>query len=96
MTMDTNGPKHASVYCAMPPVRFGIRAFSSQIENAVRMLKAQAIAIVMINGRPMVDAPCPIESRQLVAIISPTPVATILGSPNFFSCITLNSFQTLI
>ena len=93
MTMETNGPTHASVYCAIPPVRFGISAFSSQMENAGRMLNAQAIAMVMINGSPMADAPCPMESRQLVAIINPTPVATILGKPSFFSCIISQLFS---
>lgn len=34
---------------------------------------------------PMVPAPCPKETRQLVAIINPTEIETTLRSPSFFS-----------
>ena len=64
---------HANVYCASPPVRFGISALSSAIPKAAKQFNIQANTIERINGVPIVPAPCPSESRQLVATITPTP-----------------------
>lgn len=36
---------------------------------------------------PMAEEPIPRERRQLVATMSPTPVAITLGKPSFFSVI---------
>lgn len=40
-----NGPRQASVYCASPPVVFGIRALSSDRDAMVVMLNRQAITM---------------------------------------------------
>ena len=82
-----NGPRQASVYCASPPVVFGIRALSSDRDAMVVMLNRQAITMAKIKVTPMVPAPCPSETRQLVAMTSPTETEITLLSPNFFSSI---------
>lgn len=79
--MVANGPIAASVYCASPPVRFGMRAFSSESPSAVKIFIMHAIIIEIINVDPIAPAPCPRDIKQLVATISPTPVAIALGSP---------------
>ena len=81
-----NGPIQASVYCASPPVVFGINAFNSEREATVVIFNMQAITIAKMKVTPIVPAPCPKETRQLVAIINPTEMETTLPSPNFFSC----------
>ena len=78
-----NGPIQASVYCASPPVVFGIRPFSSESEATVVIFSRQAIIIAPINGIPTVPAPCPNDTRQLVAMTSPTETETTLPNPNF-------------
>ena len=78
---------HASVYCARPPVIFGIKALSSDKEPMVVIFKRHATTIAPINTIPTSPAPCPKETRQLVAITSPTEVDMTLPSPNFFSSI---------
>ena len=83
----TNGPTQASENCASPPVRFGIRAFNSAMDNNVKMLTRHAITIVMMNVVPMLPAPIPRVNKQLDATTSPTPVATTLANPIFFSSI---------
>lgn len=82
-----NGPRQASVYCASPPVVFGIRALSSDRDAMVVMLNRQAITMAKIKVTPIVPAPCPSETRQLVAMTSPTETEITLLSPNFFSSI---------
>jgi hypothetical protein len=79
------GPRHARVYCARPPVVFGIIAFSSESEATVVIFKRQAIIIEKMNTTPTVPAPCPRETRQLVAMTSPTDIDTTLPNPNFLS-----------
>ena len=44
-----NGPRQASVYCASPPVVFGIRALSSDRDAMVVMLNRQAITMAKIK-----------------------------------------------
>ena len=83
MTMVTKGPMLARVYCGSPPVMLGISELSSETDKANRMLMTQAITIEMMNVVPIAEAPCPRESRQLVATIRPTPVATTLPMPSF-------------
>ena len=80
-----NGPMQASVYCASPPVVLGIKAFNSESEATVVIFSRQAMIIAKTNTTPMVPAPCPKETRQLVAIINPTEIETTLRSPSFFS-----------
>ena len=84
ISMVIKGPTHANVYCARPPVRFGISALSSAIAKAAKQLSIHAKIIDMIKGVPIVPAPCPRDKRQLVATITPTPVAITLNKPNFF------------
>ncbi len=79
-----NGPSPASVYCASPPVVFGISAFNSESEAMVVIFKRQAITIANINTTPTVPAPCPSETRQLVVVTRPTAIDTTLLSPNLF------------
>ena len=89
-TMETivgSGPMQASVYCARPPVIFGMSAFNSDREPMVVRFKRHATTIAPINTTPTSPAPCPRETRQLVAITRPTEVETTLSSPNFFSSI---------
>ena len=90
-----NGPMLASVYCASPPVVFGISAFNSDKEATVVILRRQAIIIAPINTTPMVPAPCPSETRQLVAMTRPTDTDTTLLSPSFFSSIASTSFSNV-
>lgn len=52
MTIVTNGPRLASVYCGSPPVIFGIRELSSDTDSANRILIEQAMTIEMINVTP--------------------------------------------
>ena len=77
----------AKVYCASPPVIFGINAFNSDKEPIVVRFKRQATTMAPINTIPTSPAPWPSETRQLVAITSPTEVDITLPSPNFFSSI---------
>ena len=51
------------------------------------MLTRHAITIVMMNVVPMLPAPIPRVNKQLDATTSPTPVATTLANPIFFSSI---------
>ena len=83
----------ASVYCARPPVVFGISALSSAIVAIVIMLKMQAMIIATMNSSPMRPAPCPRETRLLVAMTSPTETATTSLRPNFFSSISVLPLQ---
>ena len=80
-----NGPILASVYCAKPPVVFGINAFNSERDAIVVILSKQAITIATIKITPMVPAPCPSETRQLVAMTKPTETDMTLLNPSFFS-----------
>ena len=89
-TMDIKvgkGPRAARVYCASPPVVLGISAFNSDREAIVVILSRQAITMARIKITPTVPAPCPRETRQLVAITSPTDTEMTLPSPSFFSSI---------
>jgi hypothetical protein len=61
------------------------------MERAVRMLKTQASDILIIKGVPIALAPCPIDNKQLVATINPTPVAITLPNPSFFSLVGIES-----
>ena len=81
------GPRQARVYCARPPVVLGIRAFNSDRDAIVVMLSRQAMIIAGIKAIPMVPAPCPRETRQLVAMTRPTETEITLFSPSFFSSI---------
>lgn len=78
------GPRQARVYCARPPVVLGIRAFNSDRDAIVVMLSRQAMIIAGIKAIPMVPAPCPRETRQLVAMTRPTETEITLFSPSFF------------
>src|SRR5699024_11771270 len=75
-----NGPIDVSVYCARPPVVFGIRAFSSDREATVVIFKRHAITIAPIKVTTMAPAPWPRETRQLVAMTSPTYILISLLS----------------
>ena len=89
-TMDIsvgNGPIQASVYCARPPVVFGISAFNSESEATVVILSKHATIIARMNMIPIVPAPCPKDTRQLVAMTSPTDTEMTLPRPSFFSSI---------
>ena len=55
--MVTKGPIPANVYWANPPVKFGINAFNSAIDKAVRILMAQAKIIAMIKPVPKALVP---------------------------------------
>ena len=90
-TSVTKGPSPASVYCARPPVRFGINAFSSARDAAVIIFSAQARTIETINIPPIAAEPWHSDIRHVVATINPTPVETTLNRPNFFSFI---AYQT--
>ena len=56
-TMVGNGPIHARVYWARPPVIFGINAFNSERDPIVVKFKRQAITIAPINTIPTSPAP---------------------------------------
>ena len=59
-TMDTivgSGPMQANVYCASPPVMFGISAFSSDNDPMVVRFKRHATTIAPINTIPTSPAP---------------------------------------
>ena len=79
------GPMPARVYWASPPVVFGINAFNSESDATVVMFSRQAIIIAPINTTPTSPAPCPRDTRQLVATIKPTEIDTTLASPSFLS-----------
>ena len=89
-TIDTRvgtGPRLARVYCASPPVVLGINAFNSDIDAIDIILNRHAIIIAIMNTTPIEPAPCPSDTRQLVAITSPTDTDTTFLKPNFFSSI---------
>ena len=71
-----NGPIHANVYCASPPVVFGISAFNSERDAMVVMFNRHATIIATIKIVPTLPAPCPRETRQLVAMTRPTETDT--------------------
>ena len=89
-----NGPNAARVYCANPPVVFGINAFNSDKDAIVVIFSNIAINMAPINNIPNAPAPSPRDTKQLVATTNPTDTETTLPNPNFFSSIA-DSFPPL-
>lgn len=61
-----NGPRQASVYCARPPVVFGISAFNSERDATVVIFRRQAITMAPINTTPILPAPCPSDVGRIL------------------------------
>ena len=86
-TMVGTGPRLVSVYCARPPVVFGINAFNSDMDAMDIIFNMQAMIMAKIKTTPILPDPCPKETRQLVAITNPTETDTTFLTPSFFSSI---------
>ena len=84
-----NGPNAARVYCANPPVVFGINAFNSDKDAIVVIFSNIAINMAPINNIPNAPAPSPRDTKQLVATTNPTDTETTLPNPVSYTHLTL-------